>query len=70
VALYSVDWDGWGRSYRVDVLDGGTGALLDTRTVEQFQNGRYLVWTVTGHVTFRVSNTGTPNAVVNGLFFD
>jgi hypothetical protein len=70
VALYSVDWDGWGRSYRVDVLDGGTGALLDTRTVEQFQNGRYLVWTVTGHVTFRVSNTGTPNAVVNGVFFD
>jgi hypothetical protein len=25
---------------------------------------------VTGHVTFRVSNTGTPNAVVNGVFFD
>ena len=43
VALYLVDWDGNnGRSERVDVLDGATGAVLDSRTVSAFSGGEYL----------------------------
>ncbi len=30
VALYRVDWDGWGRSLRAEVVDAATGAVLDT----------------------------------------
>ncbi len=70
VALYSVDWGGTTRSQRIDILDAGTGATLDTRTVTGFNGGTYLVWTLSGHVTIRVTRTAGPNAVVSGLFFD
>src|SRR5262249_38310768 len=49
VALYLLDWDGGGgRSERIDVLDGTTGAVLDTRTASIFGGGEYLVWGLAG----------------------
>src|SRR4029079_13713836 len=71
VALYGVDWDGSrGRNERVDVIDTATGAVLNSQTITGFQNGVYLVWNVTGNVTFRLTNlNGAMNAVVSGLFF-
>ena len=70
VALYSVDWDIVGRSQRIDVLNADTGAVLDTRTLTGFSGGLYLVWNLSGHVTFRLTNAGPGNAVVSGLFVD
>jgi hypothetical protein len=69
VALYLLDWDSNGRGERIDVLDGTTGAVLDTRTVNGFVGGEYLVWTLGGHVTLRLTNLAGNNAVLNGLFF-
>jgi hypothetical protein len=34
-----------------------------------FQNGTYLIWEISGHVTIQVNNSGSPNAVVSGIFF-
>ncbi len=48
-----MDWGGTTRSQRIDILDAGTGAILDTRTVTGFNGGTYLVWTLSGHVTIR-----------------
>jgi hypothetical protein len=70
VALYAVDWDVRGRAERIDVLDAATNALLDSRTLTNFGNGQYLVWTVTGHVVFRVTLTGGVNPVISGLFLE
>jgi hypothetical protein len=70
VALYMTDFDGWGRSLRVDVLDAGTGALLDSRAVSGYGGGRYFVWSIRGRVTFRLTNTGPENAVLSGVLFD
>jgi uncharacterized repeat protein (TIGR01451 family) len=70
VALYCLDWDGGGaRAERIDVLDAVSNAVLDTRTVSSFQNGQYLVWSLTGHVKLKITLTGGANAVVSGLFF-
>ncbi|HZY87591.1 MAG TPA: hypothetical protein VFE78_22320, partial [Gemmataceae bacterium] len=69
VALYLLDWDGNGRSERIDVLDGTTGKVLDSRTVGGFSGGEYLVWSLGGHVTIRLTNLGGNNAVLSGLFF-
>jgi hypothetical protein len=69
VALYMLDWSYSGRSQRVDVLDAD-GKVLDTRTVSAFTNGQYLIWSVSGSATFRVTRTAGPSAVVSGLFFD
>ena len=73
LALYGVDWDQRGRSQTVQLIDGNTGAVLDTETMSTasgFENGQYLVWNVQGHVRIRVINTGSTNAVVSGLFLD
>ncbi|MGA2716878.1 MAG: LamG-like jellyroll fold domain-containing protein [Bryobacteraceae bacterium] len=69
VAIYAMDYDNSGRAERVDVLDSGPGTVLDTRNLSGFLNGQYLAWTLTGHVVIRVTPTGGPNGVVNGIFF-
>jgi hypothetical protein len=70
VALYATDFDGWERTMRVDVLDAATGAILDSRTVADYGGGRYLVWSVKGHVTLQLTNTSPANAVLSGVLFD
>jgi hypothetical protein len=44
--------------------------MLDTESVSNFTNGVYLVWTISGSVTFEIA-TANPhnNAVVSGIFF-
>jgi PKD repeat protein len=69
VALYLLDWGGSSRSERVDVLNAGTGQVLDTRTVSAFSGGTYLSWDLAGHVQFRITCLTGPNAVLSGLFF-
>jgi hypothetical protein len=70
VALYFLDWDNVGRAQQVDVLNSANGALLDTRTISNFSGGQYLVWQLSGDVTFRVTRGSGNNAVLMGLFFD
>src|SRR5262249_22078152 len=48
-----------------------TGAVFDTESISSFGEGKYLVWNVSGHVQFRVTNgAGSLNAVLSGIFFD
>ncbi|MDQ6676228.1 MAG: hypothetical protein M3Z09_02910 [Acidobacteriota bacterium] len=69
VSLYCLDWDSAGRAETIDILDAATNAILDSRPVSSFDNGKYLVWNLSGHVKARVSVSGGSNAVVSGLFF-
>jgi len=69
VALYLLDWDNNGRGEQIDVLDAVTGKVLDTRTVNSFSGGEYLVWDLSGDVAFRLTRQAGNNAVLSGLFF-
>ena len=69
VSLYADDWDSTTRAERIDVIDPSTGNVLDSRTISSFSNGEYLTWNIKGHVQFRVTSTGSPNAVIGGIFF-
>jgi hypothetical protein len=69
VAVYAVDWDGRDRNADVQVLDAGTGALLDAQSLSGFDKGVYLVWNVTGQIRIKVTRTAGPNAVLSGVFF-
>jgi hypothetical protein len=69
VALYAMDEDS-NRSEQIDVIDAATGQVLDTEQLTDFAGGVYLVWNVSGSVTFKVTCTAGYNAVINGLFFD
>ena len=70
VSLYALDYDRIGRSERIDVVDAGTGTVLDSRTLSNFGNGQYASWKLTGHVLLRVTNLAGRNAVLSGIFFD
>src|SRR6185295_9864496 len=70
VALYVLDYDGLARDETIAVIDAVTGAVLDTRSIAGFSQGKYLVWNITGHVAFRVTKNDDSNVVVSGLFFE
>ncbi len=69
VALYMLDWDTNQRSQTIQVLDQATGAVLDTRTISNFNQGVYYVYNIKGNVTIRFNQTGVWNSVVSGIFF-
>ena len=69
VSAYVVDWGNQGRAQTLEVRDAVSGALLDTRSMSGFSEGRYYAWTIRGHAEIRVVNNGGVNAVVSGLFF-
>jgi hypothetical protein len=68
-ALYALDWDNRGRTETVQIVDANSGATLDTRTLANFNNGTFLVWNISGHVTVTVVATAGPNVVLSGAFF-
>jgi hypothetical protein len=73
VAIYALDWDGKGRTERIDAIDVVSGNVLDTRYISAFTNGEYVVWNLQGNVRLRFTNTNTgstANAVASGIFFD
>lgn len=69
-ALYCVDWDTNNtRTQKIEVIDAATNQVLDTRTLNNFTGGVYVVWDISGNVKLRVTNLG-PNAVASALFVD
>ena len=69
VALYALDWDNQGREETIQVLDGSTSAILDTRTISGFNNGLYLVWNISGSVKIVATNISGSNDVISAVFF-
>ncbi|MGD0963578.1 MAG: hypothetical protein ABSA57_06715, partial [Candidatus Acidiferrales bacterium] len=69
VAVYALDWDNYGRSETIQVLDAATNAVLDSRSISAFTQGVYLVWNISGNVKINVTTTGGLNSVVSGVFF-
>ncbi len=69
VAVYSLDFEGFGRAQSIKILNANNNAVLDTRSVANFSNGVYEVWNLTGHVLIQVVNSGNSSAVVSGLLF-
>ncbi|MBZ0165960.1 MAG: hypothetical protein K8I00_04065, partial [Candidatus Omnitrophica bacterium] len=69
IALYILDWEPTGRTQTIEMRDGDTDALLDTRSSNDFVNGKYFVWTISGHIKIKVIRNGGPNTVLSGIFF-
>ena len=44
------------RIQTVEVLDAVSGTVLDSRSLSDFNNGRYLVWNLAGHVKIRATS--------------
>ena len=61
VAFYRLDWDNLSRTERIDVLDGDTGTLLDTRSLAAFSQGIWLVWRLKGQDKINFVNLPSEN---------
>lgn len=71
VAIYVLDEDFRNRSETVTATDPLTNNVLSTTDVKNFTGGEYLVYNVSGHVQFTISNDpGSLNCVMSGVFFD
>jgi len=75
VSFYVLDYDAnYGtipRVERFDVYDACSGALLASHQVDSFQNGKYVVWDISGHVLVNVVYVGGSwNSVMSGVFID
>ena len=71
LTLYAVDWDGNNsRSELIQISSAATGAILDTRAINNFTNGIYLQWDVTGNVVITITRLAGANAVLSGIFLD
>lgn len=71
ISYYAWSVDG-PTGYRIDVLDGSTNAVLDSRTVaDAYATPTYLSWNISGSVILSVVTlSGTNGARFSGLFFD
>src|ERR1019366_5476702 len=69
-SIYLADLDHKKRVETIAILDGATGAVLNTQTISNFSKGEYLTWNLRGHVIIDVINDAGPNAVYSGIFFD
>jgi hypothetical protein len=68
VGLYLLGWD-ISRTETVQIADANSGTVLDTRTVNNFVNGQWLVWNLSGNVQITISNVSGNNCVASGVFF-
>jgi hypothetical protein len=69
VAIYCLDWDSNGpRRQTIEILDANNN-VLDTRSLNSFVGGQYLVWNLKGRLKVRAT-TLSINAVIGGIFFD
>lgn len=69
VGLYLLDWDNSSRVETITLTNADTGALIDSETFSNFQNGEYAAWNLSGNVNMRVTTVSGGSAVVNGIFF-
>lgn len=67
-SIYCLDLDKLGRRQSVQVFDGDK--MLHEMDVGDMGNGTWLHYEVAGSLKFKFINTGLPNAVVSGMFFD
>ena len=71
MALYFADADRRGRTQTVEIRNLlRPDAVLDTQTVKDFIDGKYLIWKIRGAVQVCIQRTGPGNAVLGGVFFD
>lgn len=70
LTVYAADFDRQDRAQMFELRNVDTGEILDRRVLEDFRDGKYISWDVTGHVTLTVVRMTGPDAVVSGIFVD
>jgi len=70
IALYMADYDNQNRTESVQAFDSHGNALTSATSVSNFTGGTYLLFNVSGSVTFTFTHIAGGSAVLAGLFID
>jgi predicted phage tail protein len=68
VALYFVDWSRMGSSQEISIRDVKSGTNLDTRSLDEFANGKYVVYEVEGNISISIG-ASEGGAVLSAILF-
>ena len=69
IAIYMLDLDRKKRKQSIEMLNNGA-MVLDTQTVDDFTEGKYLIWRIRGKVLITLKPLEGDNVVISGVFFD
>ena len=69
VAIYLMDWDNKKLKQTIEVRDFSS-TVLDTQTVGDFAQGKYLIWKIRGKVVITITSDSAANTVISGIYFD
>ena len=69
LTMYFVD-DTNARIQQIELLDPKNDSVISKKDIREFKDGVYLSWNISQAVKVRISNAGSVNAVVSGIFFD
>lgn len=67
VAVFAIDAPSQGRTENLAVLNGSS--VLDSETVSAYTRGKWVVWTITGHVTIQATGSTGNNPVITAIYF-
>lgn len=72
IALYLLDWDTQhgGRAGKIETLDPTDNHVLDSRDIDEYDYGKYMVWNVNGSVIFRLTSANMASTALSGVFID
>jgi len=73
LSIYCLDWANYagGITQTVTVVNGDTGAVLDSRSISGFSaTPVYLRWVVEGHIKLVITKTAGSAAALSGVFID
>jgi len=71
VALYFLDWDSQSRAIQIAAIEMSTadGTLKDYRLIDNFSQGIYSIYNISGRVIFRIWRQSGADAGLSGIFF-
>jgi uncharacterized delta-60 repeat protein/RHS repeat-associated protein len=70
VSFYCLDWDSYGRAQTIEMIDPNTSAVLASKSLSDFHDGKWATFQASGNVKFRFTKTGGYNAVVSAIVLD
>ncbi|MGH7179866.1 MAG: hypothetical protein ACREJC_20995 [Tepidisphaeraceae bacterium] len=68
VSLYFHDHGHKRRMQKVEVYDASTGQMLSQHVISDFAKGKYMTWSIKGHVRVKMTKLRGPDAVLSGVF--
>jgi|GEM_PF-5620290 len=69
VSFYTVDYDRLGRVFAIEFTDGDTDKVLFNDIIEDFEEGIYLNYMISGYVKVKFKCIEGPDTVLSGVFF-